>query len=381
MRLFLVAGEPSGDRLGAQLIAALRGLTDLDLAGVGGEAMAAEGLVSLFNPGELAIVGIVEAVPKIPMVWRRVQETVQHAINFKPDVVVTIDSPSFSLEVAERLRKRLPGVKLIHYAAPQVWAWKAWRAKAMAGYLDHLMALLPFEPPFFQAHGLATTFVGHPVVSMVKDPQAGQDFRERHRIPARAPVIAMLPGSRRGEVRYLMPIFRRTAAILAQRYPELVIVIPTLSSVGDFVRAGAADFAPRTIVAEGDEKHGLTEAAHAALTASGTVTLELAAAELPMVVTYRVAPLTAAIVRQLVQVDFAALPNLVLEHDAVPELLQGDATPEKLARAVTLVMEDDHVRARQIADLGMTLVRLGRGGEPPALRAAKVVMSVWQGTK
>jgi lipid-A-disaccharide synthase len=301
---------------------------------------------------------------------------VAHAIAFKPDVVVTIDSPSFSLEVAERLRRRLPGVKLVHYAAPQVWAWKAWRAKAMAGYLDHLMALLPFEPPFFDAHGLATTFVGHPIATRVRDPEAGIAFRTRHRIASNAPVLCVLPGSRRGEVRYLLPTFERTLSLLRERYPDLVAVVPTLSNVAGIVSEAASRWPVRTIVAMGDDRIGLFEAANAALTASGTVTLELAAAELPMVVTYRVSALTAAIVRQVVKVEFAALPNLIMERAVVPELLQDQATPANLANAVIRLLEDDGVRARQIADLGMTLVRLGRGGDPPALRAARVVMTV-----
>ncbi len=376
LRVYLVAGEPSGDHLGADLIAALRQCGEIEVAGVGGQAMAAQGLQSLFDPSELAIVGIVEAVPKIPMVWRRVQEAVRHAIAFKPDVVVTIDSPSFSLEVAERLRRRLPGVKLIHYAAPQVWAWKAWRAKAMAGYLDHLMALLPFEPPFFEAHGLATTFVGHPIAAHKRSNADGQAFRVRHRIPTSAPVLCVLPGSRRGEVRYLLPIFEKTMHILARYYPELVVVVPTLGTVAPIVSDAVKRWDVRAIVAEGAERVGLFESANAALTASGTVTLELAAAELPMVVTYRVSALTAAIVRQVVKVEYAALPNLVLERAVVPELLQDRATPQNLADAVICIMEDDNIRARQIADLGMVLARLGRGGEPPAMRAAHVVMKV-----
>jgi lipid-A-disaccharide synthase len=376
MRLFIVAGEPSGDQLGAELIDALRILGPVELAGVGGEALVKAGLESLFDPSSLAIVGIVEAVPKIPMVWRRVQETVAHAIAFKPDVVVTIDSPSFSLEVAERLRRRLPGVKLVHYAAPQVWAWKAWRAKAMAGYLDHLMALLPFEPPFFDAHGLPTTFVGHPIATRLRDPEAGAAFRTRHRIASNAPVLCLLPGSRRGEVRYLLPTFERTLSLLRERYPDLVAVVPTLSNVAGIVSEAVSRWPVRTIVAMGEDRVGLFEAANAALTASGTVTLELAAAELPMVVTYRVSALTAAIVRQVVKVEFAALPNLIMERAVVPELLQDQATPANLANAVIRLLEDDSVRARQIADLGMTLVRLGRGGDPPALRAARVVMTV-----
>ena len=376
LRIFFVAGEPSGDHLGADLIQALRLCDEIEIAGVGGPAMADQGLDSLFDTSDLAIVGIVEAVPKIPMVWRRVQETVRHAIAFKPDVVVTIDSPSFSLEVAERLKRRLPGVKLIHYAAPQVWAWKAWRAKAMAGYLDHLMALLPFEPPFFETHGLSTTFVGHPIAAHKRDAADGAAFRVRHRIPATAPVLCVLPGSRRGEVRYLLPIFEKTLALLARQYPDLVVVVPTLGTVAPIVADAAKRWGVRAIVAEGEERRGLFEAANAALTASGTVTLELAAAELPMVVTYRVSALTAAIIRQVVRVEYAALPNLILERAVVPELLQDQATPENLARAVIQVMEDQDLRARQIADLGLTLVRLGRGGEPPAMRAARVVMKV-----
>lgn len=376
MRIFLIAGEPSGDRLGAQLIEALRALTPIEVAGVGGEAMAEQGVVSLFDTADLAIIGIFEAIPKIPLVWRRVHQTLEAAIAFAPDVVVTIDSPSFSLEVAERLRRRLPEIRLVHYAAPQVWAWKAWRAKAMARYLDHLLALLPFEPPFFQSQGLPTTFVGHPIAGETRDPAAGRAFRLAHGIGEQTPVLALLPGSRRGEITRLLPLFRETLGLLAGRYADLVVVVPTLPRLAETIQAAAAQWPLRAIIAVGEARRGLFEAADGALTASGTVTLELAAADLPMVVTYKVSPLTAWIARRVVRVQYAALPNLIMGREVVPEFIQDAATPRALASAVVRILEDTEARARQSADLGMALVRLGRGGEGPATRAARVVLAV-----
>ena len=225
--VFLVAGEPSGDQLGARLMAALREESggQLRFAGVGGERMAEAGLESLFPIHELAVMGIIEVIPKIPLVLRRVRETAAAARAARPAALVTIDAPSFTLEVSERLKGE--GFPRIHYVAPSVWAWKPWRAKSMAGYLDHLLALLPFEPPYFERHGLATTVVGHPAVEAANerrlDPAA---FRRRHGLPEAATAVCVLPGSRMGEVRRHEPVMAGALALLKKRLPDLHALAP-----------------------------------------------------------------------------------------------------------------------------------------------------------
>jgi len=377
--IFLIAGEPSGDALGARLMAALRERTlgAVRFAGVGGEAMETAGLRSLVPIQDLAVMGVLEVLPRARRIFRRVNETVAGVRAAKPDAVVTIDSSGFTWRVAQRLRRHGERVLLIHYVAPMVWAWRAGRARRMARWYDHLMALLPFEPPYFQAVGLACTYVGHPVVESGADRGDGPAFRRRYGIDPAATLITVLPGSRRGEVHRLLPVFRAAIERLRQRYPALHVVIPTVSTVHEEVAAAAKDWGVRAVAVRGaDQKYDAFAASNAALAASGTVTLEVALANLPMVVTYRVNPLTHAIVRRLVKVRFANLLNIVLDRPAIPELLQHDCTPERLARELTQLLDDRLARDREIEAYDEGLKRLGRGDVSPGLRAADCVLSL-----
>jgi len=377
--IFLIAGEPSGDALGARLIAALRERTlgVVRFAGVGGEAMEAAGLRSVVPIQDLAVMGVLEVLPRARRIFRRVNETVAEVRAAKPDAVVTIDSSGFTWRVAQRLRRHGDRVLLIHYVAPMVWAWRAGRARRMARWYDHLMALLPFEPPYFQAVGLACTYVGHPVVESGADRGDGPAFRRRYGIDPDATLITVLPGSRRGEVHRLLPVFRAAIERLRRRYPALHVVIPTVSTVHEEVAAAAKDWGVRAVAVRGaDQKYDAFAASNAALAASGTVTLEVALANLPMVVTYRVNPLTHAIVRRLVKVRFANLLNIVLDRPAIPELLQHDCTPERLARELTQLLDDRLARDREIEAYDEGLKRLGRGDVSPGLRAADCVLSL-----
>jgi lipid-A-disaccharide synthase len=377
--IFLIAGEPSGDALGARLMAALGERTGgaVRFAGVGGEAMEAAGLESLVPIQDLAVMGVAEVLPRARRIFRRVDETVAAVRAAQPDAVVTIDSSGFTWRVAQRLRRQGERLLLVHYVAPMVWAWRAGRARRMARWYDHLMALLPFEPPYFEAVGLGCSYVGHPVVESGADLGDGPAFRRRHGIDPDAMLITVLPGSRRGEVRRLLPVFRATVERLRRRYPALHVVIPTVSTVHEDVATAAKDWAvPAVAVRGAGPKYDAFAASNAALAASGTVTLEVALAELPMVVAYRVNPLTHAILRRLVKVRFANLLNIVLDRPAIPELLQQDCTPERLARELMRLLDDRLAREREIEAYREGLQRLGRGDLSPGLRAADCVLAL-----
>ena len=375
--IYLIAGEPSGDALGANLMRALRQRTDgaVRFAGIGGEQMAAEGLTSLFPLDDLAVMGVAEVLPRARAILRRVAQAVADIRNRQPAAVVTIDSSGFNWRVAQRLRRAGDAVPLIHYVAPMVWAWRGGRARRMARWYDHLMALLPFEPPYFTKVGLSCAYVGHPVVELGANKGDGVGFRRRHGIAPSARVVAILPGSRGGEVGRLLPVLRETVALLARKLPDLVVVVPATINVAARVRAAVAAWPAKTVVVGNAEKHNAFAASDAALAASGTVALELAVAGVPMVVTYRVNPLTHALLRRVVKVRYANLVNLILDRLVVPELLQSEATPEKLAAAVLRLVEDKAARAAQISAGQEALKALGYGQVSPGLRAADEVLA------
>lgn len=374
--IFLVAGEPSGDQLGARLMVALRDETGgrVRFAGLGGERMRAQGLDSLFPIDELAVMGLVEVLPHAFRIYRRIRETVAAARAARPAVLVTIDSPSFSLEVSGRLRGE--GFPLIHYVAPSVWAWKPWRARQMARYLDHLLALLPFEPPYFEAHGLETTVVGHPAVEAGARPVDPVAFRAAHGIPGDAPLLTVLPGSRKGEVSRLLPVFAGTVAGLAARRPDLHAAIPTVPAVAGVVEAATASWpVPTVVVRDTDAKYEAFAASHAALAASGTVAVETAVAGLPTVVAYRVAPLSAAIARRLIKVRFVSIVNLVLDREVQPEYLQERCTADNLIAALDPLLAERGARDAFRAAVRPALEALGLDGPAPSVRAARAVLA------
>lgn len=377
--VYIVAGEPSGDLLGGRLMAALRQRLDgkVRFAGIGGEAMAAQGLLSRVPLAELAIMGVAEVLPQARRIFRRVAETVADIRRQKPAALVTIDSSGFNWRIAQRLRGAGETLPLIHYVAPMVWAWRPGRARRVARWYDQLLALLPFEPPYFTAVGLPCSYVGHPVVESGADRGDGAAFRRRHAIPADVPLLIVLPGSRRGEVTKLLPIFAAAVERLVRRYPKLRIAVPTVETVADHVTAEVEHWNVPSIVLRGAaEKYDAFAAGTAALAASGTVALELAMARLPSVIAYRISPLTHAYVRRVVKIAHANLINLILQREAVPELLQQDCTPKKLAAAVEKLLDDPTARAAQIAACQEALRALGYGGVSPALRAADEVLAV-----
>jgi lipid-A-disaccharide synthase len=377
LNLMLVCGEPSGDQLGAQLMAGLRSVAgdSLKITGVGGDAMKAQGLVSLFSLNDTAVMGLAEVVPKIPVILRRVREAADYALATRPDAVVLIDSPDFTHRIAQRLKKADPAIRTVNYVAPQVWASRAYRARKMARYFDLVLALLPFEAPFFEKYGLRATFVGHPVIERARRMKGGEALRARLGIAPDTPLLAVLPGSRSNEIRFILPVFRETVRLIRERIPNLVTILPTVPHVSARVKAATGDWpAPLHILESEDDKFAAFDAANAALAASGTVTTELALSRTPMVVAYKVGALTYALAKPLFRLPYFTLVNLLLDRRAVPEFLQGKAKPETLAREAVALLTDKNAAAAQVADLNKAAALLGEGGEAPSLRAARAIL-------
>lgn len=379
MLIYVIAGEPSGDLLGGRLMAGLKARTGgtVTFAGIGGESMRAEGLTSLFPMAELSVMGLVEVLPRIPRILRRVRETLADIDTRRPDAVVTIDSWGFTGRVQKGCQQRFPDIPRIHYVAPMVWAWKPGRSKKLARVLDQLMTLLPFEPPYFEKEGLRTIHVGHPVIESGAGKGDGAAFRARHAIGPDVPVLVALPGSRQSETSRLLPVFAETIRRLAAERPELTIVTPTVETVAAQVKEAAAHWPVRTIVVEGrGEKYDAFAAGTAGLAASGTVALELALAGLPTVITYKVAPLTAFVAQNFMglKIRWATLVNMVLDKPVMPEFLQGRCRPDLIAPAVAELLDNAGLRAGKRAEMNEAMVRLGYGGDSPSDRAAGAVL-------
>ncbi|HVQ75087.1 MAG TPA: lipid-A-disaccharide synthase [Candidatus Binatia bacterium] len=368
----LVAGEPSGDALGAPLMRALRTEAggDVRFAGVGGERMASEGLRSLFPMSDLAVMGLVSVLPHVPRILRRLRETAAHVLALRPAAVVTIDSPGFNLRLARRLRGR--GIPLVHYVAPTVWAWKPGRARTIARFLDRLLVLFPFEPPYFERHGLACDFVGHPAVEAAAgDAEA---FRRRHAIPAAVPLLCAMPGSRRDELDRLLPIYGETVSRLRARVPELRVVVPAVTWLEPAIQAAIAGWGKTIAVRGSADKLDAFAAADVGLVKSGTGALEAAVAGLPCVVTQRFGPVSAWMARRLLRVRHVSLVNILLQREVQPERLQEDCNPTALSAALTDLLADPDARQRQ-RDLGRRAAEMvGLGGPPPSRRAAHAIL-------
>ena len=376
LRVFLVAGEASGDALGAALMDGLSALhPGAAFEGVGGPHMAARGLSSLFPMDELSVMGLAEILPRYLALRRRMLQTADAVLRSRPDVLVTIDAPAFGLSVARRVRAARPGARIVHYVAPSVWAWRPGRARRLRGVVDLVLALLPFEPPLLEAAGVPCRFVGHPAARVPRADPA--PFRARHGL--RPPALCVLPGSRRSEVSRLAPVLGRAVSLLAERRSDLRVVVPAAPAVHDLVAAAVADWpGDPVVVPPGDEaeKRAAFAACDVALAASGTVSLELARAGTPMVVAYDVHPLTRLILARLLTTDTVTLVNLVSGTRAVPEFLGRDCRPGPIAAAADALLGD---ASEQRAAFALALDRLGESGEPPGLRAARAVSDVLDG--
>lgn len=373
LSLFLIAGEPSGDRLGAALMAGLKTLhPDVQFQGVGGPLMQAEGLNSLFPMEELSIMGIAEVLPKYFHLKRRIRETAAAALTANPSAMITIDSPDFCLRVAKIVKAAKPALRTIHYVAPSVWAWRPGRAAKMAKVIDHVLALLPFEPPYMTAAGMTCDFVGHPVVS---EPLATPT--EAAQLAGQGPLILTLPGSRKGEVSRLAPVIGETLALIKTQHPNARVALPTVRGVEDLVRELSATWPIQPqIITDPALKRAAFAAADVAIAASGTVSLELAANNCPMVIAYDMHPISLWLMRRAALIDTVTLVNLVSETRVVPEFIGENCKAALVAPALVNLLENPH---RQDAAMHLTMQRLGQGFEPPGLRAAKSVIAALPG--
>ena len=371
MKVFVIAGEPSGDKLGAAVMA---GLTELapgvQFSGVGGEAMQAEGLISLFPMADLSVMGLAEVLPRIRLLRQRIAQTAAAIAAQKPDLVLTIDSPDFCLRVLRIARKARPALPVVHYVAPSVWAWRPGRAARMAPLVDHVLALLPFEPPYMQAAGMSCDFVGHPVVAEVRASE-GEVAALRDRFRGR--IVLALPGSRRGEIARHGPRF---GAALAQALPEgAQVLVPSVTSQAEVMRAEVARWPLRAhVLIDPAQKRAAFAAAEVALAASGTVSLELAANDTPMIIAYDLNPLTRFLAQRLIRLDTVTLVNLVSETRAIPEFLGHDCAPDKIGPALKTLIDSAQARAAQRQAMQQTMLRLSLKGEAPGLRAARSVL-------
>ena len=381
MKVYLIAGEASGDRLGAALMAGLKALApDVEFFGVAGPLMEAEGAKSVFPMEELSVMGLAEILPKYFHLKRRIRETAEDVLRLQPDVMITIDSPDFCLRVA-KLVKAKAKVRTVHYVAPSVWAWRPKRAVKMAEVIDHVLALLPFEPPYMEAAGMECDFVGHPVTT---EPLATKDeavlFRVGAQVKDEEPLILALPGSRKGEVTRLAPVFGDALKPILAAHPKAKVVIPTTRNVTELVRDLTASWPCRPIILDPHgvpleaylhQKRAAFAAADVALAASGTVSLELAANATPMVIAYDMAWLSRKIISRMLKIDTVTLVNLVSETRVVPEFIGEDCRAELIGPELLEALA--HPEA-QMAAMERTMERLGRGGEAPGLRAARAVL-------
>lgn len=375
--IWILAGEASGDVLGARLMQALRTRNPaVRFVGVGGVRMEEQGLRSLFPMRDLAVMGLVEILPRLRALSARLNEAVDDIAARKPDLVITIDSPGFALRLLRRIADK--GILRVHYVAPQVWAWRQKRVKEFPGLWDELLCLLPFEEAFFSRHGLLTRFVGHPVLQSGAQDGDGARFHQRHKLEPTARVLVLMPGSRRSEAPRLLPVFGKMLALLRKDMPDLVPVIPVSPVVAATVERETANWPVRpVIVTDVQDKHDAFAAAGAALTKSGTSTLELALAGVPMAVTYRVNPITAFMARRLIRVPYVAMVNLLAGRAVVPELLQEQCTPSVLANAVKALFENPDMANSQKEAFKTVLNGLqGPRGKLPADAAAEAVLTL-----
>ena len=376
-QIFIIAGEESGDQLGCKLMRAMRTHAhDVCFSGVGGKAMVGEGLNPLFPMDDIAVMGFLPVLARLPLLLKRIAQTAEAVIAQKPAVLVIIDSPDFTHRVAKIVRKADPKIPIINYVSPTVWAWRPGRAGKMRAYVDHLLALLPFEP---QAHlelgGPQCTYVGHPLIERLAELRPNASENAQRALPR----LLLLPGSRRSEVARLMPVFRETLALLVNSIGPVEVLLPAVDRLADVITKQVRDWPVPVKVLRGEaEKYAAFRTARAALAASGTVTLELALAQVPFVAAYKVNPAEAMIVRRVVRLSSVILPNIVLGENVVPEFLQEDCTAQNLSAALVALMRGDIARDIQLTafDHVDELMQLPAGENPSSLAASIVLAAV-----
>ncbi|MDA0782102.1 MAG: lipid-A-disaccharide synthase [Rickettsiales bacterium] len=402
MKIYIIAGEASGDIYGAKLIEQLKAASPqpIEFYGIGGEKMGVTGFKSLFDMSEISIMGFAEILPHLGNILDRIDDTIADIYAKQPDIVITIDSPGFTTRIAKRLRfgedglekivkkilskkkQREPIIfqpfngKLVHYVAPTVWAYKPKRAEKFAKLFDHLLVILPFEPPYFDEVGLPCTYIGHPIVE-TKFPQNGDAFKQKYAIADNETLISVMPGSRKGEVHRLLPIFIEAVSLLA-RVENPVMVIPTIPSLKEEVEHMVASSKIKTIVVDNDEdKYASYKAASVAIVKSGTGSLEVALAGCPMVIGYKVNYISYRIIKSLVKIKYANLINLILDEEIIPEFLQNFCTPYLISQSVDKISDDYKLKDLQIVR-GLEALKIMGLGEPenPSRKAADTILAI-----
>lgn len=376
--IYIIAGEVSGDRLGAGIMRELKSrLPEVRFAGIGGPMMQAEGLSSLFDYSELALMGFAEVLPKAFHFLGRIDATVEDIDLKNPAMVITIDSPGFCTRVVKKARKHRLKATFLHVVAPTVWAYKEKRAEKFAKLFDHLMVILPFEPPYFEKVGLATTFIGHPSVAVDKQRGDGAAFRKKYHLSDARKVIALLPGSRENEVKRHLSIMSGTIDLLAQDFPNLVLVSSAPPHIQAMLREYFMTSPYRNILLlRDDEKMDAFAAADVALVKSGTVSLEMAYARTPMVVMYKVNKITAWIVKRMIKLPYVSLVNVIQHQHVIPEFLQENATSEKLSEALKKILISEQESRKQIEAFDDTVNKLRRDDALPAQIAAQKIIEM-----
>ena len=378
MKIYLIAGEPSGDLLGSRLMRAiLSKQPQTEFFGVGGETMEREGLTSLFDISDLAVMGLFEVIPSIPRILGHIKQTIADIEKVKPDVVFTIDNWSFSARIHKALRKKKLNIPQVHYVAPQVWAWKKKRAKTMYKYIDHLLTLFPYEPKYFTPYGLKTDFVGHPVIESLVLYGNKTDFRNRFNIAANNEIMLILPGSRKNEVSRLFPVFLKAAQKFYQKNPKYVFVVPTVKTVEDKVKAMVKQTdLPIIVLNTETDRYDAFHAAKVALAASGTVALELAMVNVPHLIAYRVSAFTAFLARHFLKIEFVNLTNILLGREIVPELLQENCTDQKILYYINELIKKTNLYEKQISGFEKVREILGLGEQTPSSNAADIIFQI-----
>jgi len=377
MKYYLIAGEPSGDALGARLIEALRRQDKkAQFFGIGGDSMQHQGMKSLFDISDLAVMGIAEVIPSIPRILGRIRQTINDIQTVRPDVVITIDSWSFCARIHKKLRKLNLGIPQVHYVAPQVWAWKKKRARTMYKYIDLLLTLFPYEPKYFTPYHLETVFVGHPVIeSAIISGKNSDSFKKRHKIPDEHKLMLVLPGSRHNEVERLLPDFLQAVRETKGHHLDFSFVIPTVSTVASKVKKMVADSQLPILVVEGEkERHDAFNEADVAIAASGTVALELAIVGVPHIIAYKVPKITEWLVRHLIHIQFVNLSNILLGREIVPELLQDKCTPQNIIFHIEQLLEQKDLYIRQQEGFAKVQKILGMGEQTPSDNAAAAIL-------
>lgn len=373
--IVLIAGEPSGDALGGSLMAALAKQSNgsIRFAGIGGPQMIRNGLDPFFPADELAIMGLVEVLRHIPRVRKLIDLTAESIEKMRPDAVITIDSPAFTKRVAIKIKHL--GIPIIHYVAPTVWAWRPRRAKTFARIFDHLITILPFEPPYFERHGLSCSYVGYPAIENALGGN-GAAFRKTHQVQTGDVLLCAMPGSRKSEVRRLMPIFEQTIASLSKQVPSLKVAMPIVPNVAAEVRNQLRTWTmPVILVEEGNERRNLFAASDLALAKSGTSAVELAAAKVPTVITQKLSYVSVLIFLMLVRVRFVSIINLIADEELQLERLQISCTPKALTKALMQLLADRKATASRVAKAFEVARELGAEGVPPSAKAAHAVLT------